>query len=90
MSDRSPYRIMPTMLARVAEIGEAVGRAEAAGFAQDIRLRRANRVRSVQCTLAIEGNRLSQDQVAAILDGKPLAAPPREIQEARNAIQAYD
>lgn len=90
MSDQPPYRITPNMLAGVEEIGEAIGRAEAAGFAQDLRLRRANRIRSVQGTLAIEGNRLSQDQVAAILDGKPLAAPPREIQEARNAIQAYD
>ena len=78
------------MLARIEEIGEAIGRAEAAGFAQDLRLRRANRVRSVQGTLAIEGNRLSQDQVASILDGKPVAAPPREVQEARNAINAYD
>lgn len=73
MSDQPPYRITPNMLAGVEEIGEAIGRAEAAGFAQDLRLRRANRIRSVQGTLAIEGNRLSQDQVAAILDGKPLA-----------------
>ena len=85
-----PYRITPAILSRVAEIAEAVGRAEAAGLAQDLRLRRINRIRTIQGSLAIEGNVLSEEQVATILDGKPVVAPLRDIQEARNAIQAYD
>ena len=33
---------------------------------------------------------LSEEQVATLLDGKPVLGSLREIQEARNAIKAYD
>ena len=85
-----PYRITPDILTRVAQIAEAVGRAEAAGLSRDLRLRRINRIRTIQGSLAIEGNILSEEQIATILDGKPVVAPLRDVQEARNAIQAYD
>ncbi len=81
---------MKHMLARIEQIGEAIGRAEAAGISQDLRLRRINRIRTIRGSLAIEGNILSEEQVSTILDGKPVVAPPRDIQEARNAIKAYD
>lgn len=51
-------------------------------------LRRINRIRTIQGSLAIEGNTLSEEQITAILEGKRMIAPPREIQEARNAILA--
>ena len=57
---------------------------------ETLRLRRINRIRTIQGSLAIEGNTLSEAQITAILDGKRVIAPPREIQEARNAIAAYD
>ena len=85
-----PYTITPDILTRVARIAEAVGRAEAAGLSQDLRLRRINRIRTIQGSLAIEGNILNEEQIATILDGKPVVAPLRDVQEARNAIQAYD
>ena len=87
---RPPYTITPDMLSRVEQIGEAIGRAEAAGVAQDLRLRRINRIRTIQGSLAIEGNVLSEEQIATILDGKPVIAPLRDVQEARNAIEAYE
>ena len=87
---RPPYSITATILARAEEIGEAIGRAEAAAVAQDLRLRRVNRVRTIRGSLAIEGNRLSEDQISTILDGKPVVGPLRDIQEARNAIEACD
>ena len=89
-SEQPPYAITSDMLSRVAEIGEAIGRAEAAGVAQDLRLRRINRIRTIQGSLAIEGNILSEEQISTILDGKPVVAPLRDVQEARNAIEAYD
>ena len=46
--------------------------------------------RTIHGSLAIEGNTLSEEQVSTILDGKPVVAPLREIQEARNAIKAYE
>ena len=85
-----PYTITPDILTRVAQIAEAVGRAEAAGLSRDLRLRRINRIRTIRGSLAIEGNILSEEQISTILDGKPVAAPLRDVREARNAIQAYD
>ena len=90
MNDRPPYSITSDMLSRVAEIGEAIGRAEAAGVARDLRLRRINRIRTIQGSLAIEGNVLTEEQIATILDGKHVIGPLRDVQEARNAIAAYD
>lgn len=86
-----PFSITPSALSIVADISEAVGRISAqADSALDLRLRRVNRVRTIQGSLAIEGNTLSEDQITALLDGKHVIAPPREIQEACNAISAYD
>lgn len=90
VNEAPPYRITPEIVSLVERIGEGIGRAEAAGVAQDLRLRRINRIRTIQGSLAIEGNTLSERQVATLLDGKPVVAPLREIQEVRNAIKAYD
>ena len=67
MTARPPHSITPDMLSRVAQIGEAIGRAEAASVARDLRLRRINRIRTIQGSLAIEGNVLSEEQSATIL-----------------------
>lgn len=47
-------------------------------------------MRTVQGSLAIEGSTLTQQQITAILDGKRIIAPPKEVQEAHNAISTYD
>lgn len=86
-----PYSLNSTIVSLVARIGEAVGRLAAHQAASaSLRLRRINRIRTIQGSLAIEGNTLSTAQITAILEGKRVIAPPREIQEARNAINAYD
>jgi Fic family protein len=53
-------------------------------------LRRINRIRTIHGSLAIEGNTLSEAQITAILEGKRVIAPPREVQEVKNALAAYD
>ena len=90
MSEEPPYSITPGILTRVEQVGEAIGRVEAAGISQDLRLRRINRIRTIHGSLAIEGNTLGEEEISTILDGKPVAAPLRDIQEVRNAIRAYD
>lgn len=86
-----PYTITPAIVNLVAQISEAVGRLTIlTDAAKALRLRRINRIRTIRGSLAIEGNSLSEAQVTAILDGKRVIAPPREIQEVRNAIAAYD
>ncbi len=48
-----------------------------------------NRLRSIHSSLAIENNALSLDEVAAVINGKTVLAPPRDILEAKNAYQTY-
>jgi Fic family protein len=95
MSDKPTYQppctITPAIVNLVAQISEAVGRLSAiADAVKTLRLRRINRIRTIRGSLAIEGNTLNEEQITAILEGKRVIAPPREIQEARNAIAAYD
>ena len=90
MSEEPPYTTTPEIPTRAEQIGEAIGRVEAAGISQDLRLQRINRIRTIHGSLAIEGNTLGEEEISTILDGKPIAAPLRDIQEVRNAIRAYD
>lgn len=86
-----PYTITPEILNRVAAISEAIGRLTVlADQSKALRLRRINRIRTIHGSLAIEGNTLSEAQITAILDGKRVIAPPREVQEVKNALAAYD
>ena len=52
-------------------------------------LRRNNRIKSIHSSLAIEANSLSFDQVKDIIDGKTVIGPQDEIQEVKNAYEAY-
>ena len=85
-----PYALTSTILDLVERIGEAIGRAEDAAARADLMLRRANRIRTIHGSLAIEGNTLTEGQVSTILEGKPVVAPLREVQEVRNTIKAYE
>ena len=90
MKETPPYSITPEIVSLIERIGEAIGRAEVSEDPPGLRLRRINRIRTIRGSLAIEGNTLSEEQVSTLLDGRPVIAPPREVQEARNAIRAYD
>ncbi|MGC8492717.1 MAG: Fic family protein [Syntrophobacteraceae bacterium] len=91
MKYQPPYTITQEILNRVAEISEVIGRLTVlTGQARALRLRRINRVRTIHGSLAIEGNTLSEAQITAILEGKRVIAPPREVQEVKNALAAYD
>ena len=86
-----PYTITPEILNRVAAISEAVGRLTVlTDQARALRLRGINRIRTIHGSLAVEGNTLSEAQITAILEGKRVVAPPREVQEVKNALAAYD
>ncbi len=85
-----PYTITPAISTLAVRIGEALGRADSRVGDENPHLRRINRIRTIRGSLAIEGNTLSEGQIATILEGKPVIAPPREVQEARNALAAYD
>ena len=85
-----PVAITSEITGLVADICERVGSLTALqSAAGKLRLRRENRVKSVQASLQIEGNTLVLEQVTALLDGRRVIAPPKDIQEARNALDAY-
>ena len=86
-----PLTLNPALLNRVAAIAEALGRWSARQDAwPSPRLRRENRIHTIQASLAIEQNSLSIEQVSALFDGQRVLGPARDIQEVRNAITAYD
>lgn len=85
-----PFSITPKIIRLIADINQQLGRLSVQDEKRQLKLRRINRIRTIQGSLAIEGNTLSEAQITAILEGKRVIAPPREIQEARNALLAYE
>ena len=91
MSYQPPYTITPQIVQQVADIVELVTRwSYSDDSALTPQLRRNNRIRTIQASLAIENNTLSIEQVTDVLDGKTVVGLPREIQEVRNAFAAYE
>ena len=89
-----PYTITSAALKLVAAISEQLATLSATGAltAENLspQLRRENRIRTIHASLAIENNTLSLEQVTDIIDGKPVIGPPRDIQEVRGAVAAYE
>lgn len=89
MRYQPPFVASARIVSLVADIAESVGRLDARAMG-GVRLRRVDRMRTIQGTLAIEGNSLGQEQVTAILEGKRVLADPREVLEVKNAAAAYE
>ena len=85
-----PFEITQAILTDAAEISELVGRLSAGKLSSSPILRRTNRIRTIQGTLASEQNTLSVEQVTAVLNGKHVIAPPRDIAEVKNAYTVYE
>ncbi|MDR0485180.1 MAG: Fic family protein [Elusimicrobiota bacterium] len=87
---RPPFTITDKIANFIAQISEQIGKIQASGeYERNLQLRKANRLRSIQASTAIEGNTLSLEQVGDIIDGKNIIASPREIEEVKNAYTAY-
>ncbi len=88
---KPPFEITNTILDEIAEIAELVGHANASlGLSTNPTLRRTNRIRTIYSSLAIEQNTLSLEQVTAVLNGKQVIAPPKDIAEVKNAYEIYE
>ncbi len=85
-----PFEITQRILTEAAEISELVGRLSTGNLSPSPILRRTNRIRTIQGSLAIEQNTLNIKQVTAVLNGKHVIAPPRDIAEVKNAYAVYD
>ena len=88
---KPPFEITAAILDKIAEISELVGQVNAvAGLTTNPTLRRTNRIRTIYSSLAIEQNTLSLEQVTAVLSGKHIIAPPKDIAEVKNAYEIYE
>lgn len=86
-----PFTITEEILQLVADISECIGRMEilAENAMPEPMLRKANRIKTIHSSLAIEQNSLTLQQVTDIINGKHVIGAPNEIQEVKNAIDAY-
>lgn len=90
-SNNPPFDITNEIIGQVAEIAELVGKISVnSQLTRNPVLRRKNRILTIHSSLAIEQNTLTLEQVTAILDGKHVLAPPKDIEEVRNAFEIYD
>lgn len=85
------FTISNPVLSRAISIAEKLGKIETYHSLRRMPiLRRNNRIRSIHSSLAIEANSLSLDEVRDVISGKIVIGPQKEIQEVKNAYQAYE
>ena len=86
-----PFTVSAEAINLIAEISGQIERYAIRLEQEDgLRLRKANRIKTIHSSLAIEGNTLSEDEVRDIIDGKNVVAPIKQIQEVKNAIATYE
>ena len=91
MENYPPHTITDKMLNYVSDIMKKIG--EANYFESLNRypeLRRKSRIRSIHSSLAIENNQLSLFQVEDVINGKMVIGDQKDIQEVKNAYEAYE
>ena len=86
-----PFTVTDEILHLVSEISEQIGtlNARLGERMPSPMLRKENQIKTIHSSLAIEHNSLSLQQVTDVIDGKHVLGAPNEIQEVKNALQAY-
>ena len=88
---KPPYTITENILQLVASISEKIGAINATHLYKPTpELRKKNRIKTIQSSLEIEGNTLTEEQITALLENKRVIAPKKDILEVQNAIKVYD
>lgn len=86
-----PYTITNKIVDLIAGISELIGHITVtSGLNNNPKLRRANRIKTIQASLAIENNTLTVEQITALLNGKRILGTPAEIKEVKNAYVVYE
>lgn len=86
-----PFTITAKIIDLISRISEKVGEINSLESSPHrVELRKQNRIKTIHSSLAIENNSLSIEQITAIIEGKRVLGSPNEIQEVKNAIQAYE
>ncbi|MGS2762747.1 Fic family protein [Sinomicrobium sp. M5D2P9] len=88
---KPPYQITPAILRLVAAISEKLGEINAAHlYKPPTALRKKSRIQTIQSSLQIEGNTLTEEQITALLNHKRVIAPKKDLLEVQNAIKVYE
>lgn len=88
---KPPYDLTGKILKLVSEVSHKIGEVNASFLtSQSPELRKKNRIRTIQASLAVEGNTMSINQVTAIIDHKRVLGPVKDIKEVSNAIKVYE
>ncbi|MFQ7292468.1 MAG: Fic family protein [Monoglobales bacterium] len=88
---KPPFEINEKIMTYVIEIAELVGRVSVSSkISSSPTLRRTNRIHTIYSSLAIEQNTLDIEQVTAVISGKHVIAPPKDIAEVKNAYEIYE
>lgn len=85
-----PFEINERIMADVIEIAELVGRASVTDKISMNSTPQQTEYKPIYSSLAIEQNTLDIEQVTAVLSGKRVIAPPKDIAEVQNAYEIYD
>lgn len=90
-SMKPPYQITDKILTLIASISEKIGEINATHlYKPTTELRKRNRIKTIQSSLEIEGNTLTEEQITALLENKRVIAPQKDILEVQNAIKVYE
>lgn len=88
---KPPYIITEKILKLIASISEKIGEINANHLHKpNTELRKKNRIKTIQSSLGIEGNTLTEEQITALLENKRIIAPAKDILEVQNAIEVYN
>ena len=88
---KPPFTITNSILSHVASVSEKVGRITVmSNMENKPHLRKNNRIKSIHSSLKIEANSLSLSQVRDVINGKLVLGEAKEIQEVKNAYNAYE
>lgn len=91
MTYKPPFSITPKILSLFQSVFHELGTLSGAKLdSAPVRLRRENKIKTIQSSLAIEGNTLSLDQVSDLFDGKKVIGPKKDILEVKNALELYN
>ena len=86
-----PYETTSKILKLITSISEKIGEVNANYLSkQSPQLRKQNRIKTIQSSLQIEGNSLSEEQITALIENKHVVGPEKDILEVLNAIRVYD
>ena len=88
---KPPYQLTDKILKLVVAISEKLGEIKATHlYRPPTELRKKNRIKTIQSSLEIEGNTLTEEQITALLNDKRVIAPQKDILEVHNAIKVYE